>query len=148
MSSNDQPATPSAIARADPEVLRLLSVQSPTCQYFANKSILITGATGFCGKVLLEKIVRTMFQVQKVYLLLRPGSKQASVDERLDELLKSAAFSFNRYEKNQFKKIVAVQGDLSRPDLGLSDSDRRTLSQNVQIVYHVAASIKFDASFR
>jgi fatty acyl-CoA reductase len=136
-----------AIAQADPEVLKVLSHQSPTCQYFATKVILITGASGFCGKVLLEKIVRTMFQVQKVYLLLRPTSR-TTVKQKLTNLIESTAFSFNKYETDQLSKIVAVQGDLSRADLGLSEQDRRTLLQEVHIVYHVAASVKFDASFR
>lgn len=147
MHSNSDVAKPSAIARADPEVLRLLTVQSPTCQRFEQKSVLITGVSGFCGKVLLEKMVRTMFQVQRIYLLIRPKNK-TSVDQRLQQLLQSPIFSFNKYAANQMRKVIAIEGDLSRSDLGLNERDRRTLLQDVHIVYHVAASVKFDASFR
>lgn len=42
---------------------------------------MITGGTGFIGKVLVEKLLRS-FTIRKIYLLIR--SKNASnVDERL-----------------------------------------------------------------
>lgn len=50
----DSGINPSIIARADPEVLKLLCSQSPTCRFFESKSLLITGVTGFCGKVSLD----------------------------------------------------------------------------------------------
>ncbi|KAM5549260.1 hypothetical protein ABKV19_000599 [Rosa sericea] len=39
--------------------------------YLENKTIFITGATGFVGKVLVEKILRVQPNVKKLYLLLR-----------------------------------------------------------------------------
>lgn len=38
--------------------------------WFANRSVLVTGATGFMGKVLVEKLLRNT-QVEKIYLLIR-----------------------------------------------------------------------------
>ena len=98
-------------------------------------------------KVLLEKIIRALFSVDRVYLLLRSKSGQTA-QQRLGDLLKSPAFSFNRLDPQQLKKLVAISGDLTQPDLGLKDTDRRLLCSKVHIVYHVAASVKFDASFR
>lgn len=42
------------------------------------------------------------------------------------------------------KKVVAVNGDVTVADLGLSQSDRQMLIDNVQYVYHMAATIRFD----
>ncbi|VAI74955.1 unnamed protein product [Triticum turgidum subsp. durum] len=39
--------------------------------YFKGKSILITGATGFLGKILVEKILRVQPDVRRIYLLVR-----------------------------------------------------------------------------
>jgi len=36
--------------------------------YYEGKSILLTGTTGFVGKVVLEKILRTFPEVAKVYI--------------------------------------------------------------------------------
>lgn len=37
-----------------------------------------------------------------------------------------------------------ISGDCSLPDLGISDKDRKLLAANVSIVYHCAATIRFD----
>ncbi|VAI78288.1 unnamed protein product [Triticum turgidum subsp. durum] len=39
--------------------------------YFGGKSMLITGSTGFLGKVLVEKILRVQPDVKKLFLLVR-----------------------------------------------------------------------------
>ncbi|RCV30538.1 hypothetical protein SETIT_6G103500v2 [Setaria italica] len=39
--------------------------------YFRGKSILITGSTGFLGKVLVEKILRVQPGVKKLFPLIR-----------------------------------------------------------------------------
>jgi fatty acyl-CoA reductase len=41
-------------------------------------------------------------------------------------------------------KLVAVQGDLAEPDLGISSEDREILIKNVNIVFHSAATVRFD----
>jgi thioester reductase-like protein len=41
-------------------------------------------------------------------------------------------------------KLVPVKGDLSEPDLGLSLEERQMLVENVNVVFHSAATIKFD----
>ena len=35
-------------------------------------------------------------------------------------------------------------GDVSLPDLGMSASDRQLLADNIHLVYHMAATIRFD----
>lgn len=37
-----------------------------------------------------------------------------------------------------------ISGDCSLPDLGISDDDRKLLAENVSIVYHCAATVRFD----
>lgn len=40
-------------------------------QFYSGKSILITGATGFMGKVLVEKLLRDCGEVKCIYILVR-----------------------------------------------------------------------------
>lgn len=39
-------------------------------------------------------------------------------------------------------------GDFMEPELGLSEEDRQTLIDNVDVVFHVAATVKFDEIIR
>lgn len=55
-------------------------------EYYAGKTLFITGATGFMGKVLVEKLLYSCPDIKKMYLLLRP-KKGHSSKERLDDLL-------------------------------------------------------------
>lgn len=45
-------------------------------EYYDGKSVLITGATGFMGKVLLEKLLRACPAVKAVYVLVRQKAGQ------------------------------------------------------------------------
>ena len=47
-----------------------------------------------------------------------------------------------------FEKLLPVAGDLMQPGLGLSESDQQLLINNAAVVFHLAATIKFDAPLR
>jgi len=50
-----------------------------------------------------------------------------------------------RSQNVQFQsKVVPVAGDILEPGLGLSDSDIEHLSTEVSLVFHSAATVKFD----
>lgn len=55
---------------------------------FRNKTIFITGASGFIGKALLEKLLRSCPDLKKIYVLMRPKRNQSS-KERLEKLFSS-----------------------------------------------------------
>lgn len=61
---------------------------STVADFYRDRSVLITGATGFMGKVLVEKLLRSCPGLSKIYLLMRPKGGH-HVDARLDELLNS-----------------------------------------------------------
>ncbi|MCJ8742895.1 hypothetical protein PDJAM_G00087510 [Pangasius djambal] len=42
------------------------------------------------------------------------------------------------------KKIITVSSELTQPGLALSDDDVQTLTQSVHIIFHCAATIRFD----
>jgi fatty acyl-CoA reductase len=48
-------------------------------------------------------------------------------------------------EDNGFrKKIIAMEGDCLQPGLGLSPDDRQRIVANVNIVFHMAATVRFN----
>jgi len=61
--------------------------ESNICSFFKNKTIFITGVSGFMGKILLEKLLYCCSDIDKIYILMR-SKKGRSVETRLDEMFK------------------------------------------------------------
>lgn len=55
-------------------------------EFYAGKNVLITGATGFMGKVLVEKLLRSCPEVRSLYLLVRPKAGQ-SMQQRVSDMM-------------------------------------------------------------
>lgn len=51
-------------------------------EYFSGKCLFVTGATGFIGKVLIEKLLRSCPDISKIFVLVRL-KKNKSVEERI-----------------------------------------------------------------
>lgn len=56
--------------------------------FYNDTTVLITGGTGFIGKVLVEKLLRS-FSVKTIYLLIR-CKNDLSVKDRLQEFFKES----------------------------------------------------------
>lgn len=54
-------------------------------EYYEGKNVLLTGATGFMGKVLLEKLLRSCPKVKAVYVLVRHKAGQTP-EARIEEI--------------------------------------------------------------
>lgn len=63
-------------------------------EYFDKKTIFITGASGFIGRVLIEKLLRSCPGIRRMYILLRP-KKGLSTKERVDKLFSVEASIFD-----------------------------------------------------
>jgi NAD(P)-dependent dehydrogenase (short-subunit alcohol dehydrogenase family) len=83
----------------------------------------VTGATGFIGRNLVERLLQ---REGTVYALVRAGSRG-----RLEELRTGWGADGAR--------VVPVAGDLSRPSLGVSEEDLLTLRGDVDHFFHLAA---------
>lgn len=47
-----------------------------------------------------------------------------------------------------FQKLVPVSGDVGEENLDLSPADRRLLTENVDVIFHLAATLDFEATLR
>lgn len=43
---------------------------------------------------------------------------------------------------------MPIEGDCSLPGLGISDTDRQKLIENCQIIFHAAATVRFDEKLK
>jgi len=119
-------------------------------EQLAGKRLFITGATGFLGTNLLERLLRSVPDCE-IVLLVRPG-KRSTVEQRVArEILKNDAFDRLRNElgPDGFKEMVArrlrsVGGDVSRDGLGL-DEESRAIFASCDTIIHSAATVSFDS---
>ncbi|XP_031153705.1 fatty acyl-CoA reductase 1 isoform X2 [Sander lucioperca] len=113
-------------------------------EYYAGKTVLITGATGFMGKVLLEKLLRSCPGVKSVYVMVRSKAGH-SPQARIADMINCKLFERLQDEQPGFaEKIIAVNSDLTQPELDLSKEDQSILADNINIVFHCAATIRFN----
>ncbi|XP_053622005.1 putative fatty acyl-CoA reductase CG5065 [Plodia interpunctella] len=129
------------VARRDSEAVPLIP------QFYAGRSIFITGATGFMGKVLIERILATCPDVDRLYLLVR-HKKDVSPEKRLQQLIDSPVFDPVRAtDPAQLDKLSMLAGDITKPDLGMSQESLLRL-HDVSVVFHSAATLKFDEAMK
>lgn len=112
--------------------------------FFAQKSVLITGGSGFLGKVLIEKLLHDCPGIKGIYILVRTkGSEPAQ--SRLTNILQSQAFDrIRRIQPDLLKKVHVIKGDLTFDDLAISSQDLDFLRKEISVVVHSAATIRFD----
>jgi HAD superfamily hydrolase (TIGR01490 family) len=115
----------------------------------AGKQFFITGATGFLGTALVERVLRSIPD-SRVVLLIRPGRRADPLQRATKEILKNDCFDLlreqtgERFEAEIVSRVSAVAGDVANDGLGL-DSDGLRLLSECDIVIHSAASVSFDS---
>ncbi|MGE5167263.1 MAG: SDR family oxidoreductase [Deltaproteobacteria bacterium] len=83
----------------------------------------VTGATGFIGRHLLERLLA---RKGDVHCLVRKGSQR-----KFEELRERFGA--------EGKRLIPVVGDLTKPMLGLTPAQRKALAGKVQHFFHLAA---------
>ncbi|XP_023036336.1 fatty acyl-CoA reductase wat [Drosophila willistoni] len=114
-------------------------------KFFYGANVFITGATGFLGKILLYKLFTSCPAINAIYILIR-NKKGKTMDARLEEIFKDPVF--NKTNPKIRYLIKGISGDCSKPGLGLSSGDRKILTDCVNIVFHMAATVRFDEKLR
>jgi len=114
----------------------------------AGKRIGVTGATGFLGTALVERLLRSVPGCE-VAVLIRPGRRGAAQRARR-ELLRNDCFDRlrrelgDRFDAETGRRLSVLAGDVGRDGLGLSGEDRALL-EGCDVVVHSAAAVTFDS---
>ncbi|WP_078543623.1 SDR family oxidoreductase [Litchfieldia alkalitelluris] len=93
-------------------------------------NILITGSTGFLGSTLAKRLLK---ENHHVYLLARTQKKAQVLIEQLN---------------NKSGQVHIIEGELTKPFLGISEEEVDALTGKIDVIYHSAALLSFDESKR
>ncbi len=119
----------------------------------AGKHILLTGASGFLGKVWLGLVLHHVPQIGRIYLLVRGKGRGAR--ERFEKIVStSPAFKplhdahGTRMSEFMSRRIEVVEGDVSEKGLGLAPDVAERLARDVDIVLNFAGLVDFNPDVR
>src|SRR5215468_849836 len=101
------------------------------------KRIFITGATGFVGSHLAARLLDAGHCV----CVLARGSKTVSAQTRVEEVLREVGAS-------RLEHLKVFEGDISIPDIGLTEASTREIVSSTDEVWHCAASLSFQQEDR
>jgi HAD superfamily hydrolase (TIGR01490 family) len=115
----------------------------------AGKRIAITGATGFLGTALVERLLRCV-PGSDIVVLVRPGRRQNAAERTAREIIRNDCFDRLRgelggdFDATVARRLTTVAGDVTNDGLGLDEEGKAVLA-SCDIVVHAAASVSFDA---
>ena len=115
----------------------------------AGKRVAVTGATGFLGTALVERLLRSVPDCELV-LLVRAGRRAPAAERARREIFRNDCFDRlreewgDRFDAEVQRRVRVVGGDVAVDGLGLDDDDRR-LFASCDVVVHSAAAVSFDS---
>ncbi|MGD8862568.1 MAG: fatty acyl-CoA reductase [Myxococcales bacterium] len=117
---------------------------------YAGKHVLLTGASGFLGKVWLARMLEHVPEVGRIYVLLRPRALVPAA-ARFDKMMTSSP-AFRRLHdlhgagltRLLADKVEVIEGELCEPNLGMSDALVRRLRRDLDLVVHCAGLVDFN----
>ncbi|GMN55961.1 hypothetical protein TIFTF001_025080 [Ficus carica] len=121
--------------------------------FLRGKSFFITGATGFLAKVLIEKILRTVPDVGKIFLLIKAKNKEAAMGRLKNEIINTELFKRlqqtygKSYQAFMLSKLVPVVGNVCESDLGVDGDLAETIAKEVDVIVNSAANTTFDERY-
>ncbi|XP_024459526.2 fatty acyl-CoA reductase 2, chloroplastic [Populus trichocarpa] len=122
-------------------------------KFLRGKCFFISGATGFLAKVLIEKILRTMPDVGKIYLFIKAKDKEAAIARLKNEIINAELFKCLRetygvsYQSFMLSKLVPVVGNVCESNLGFEEDLADEIANEVDVIINSAANTSFDERY-
>jgi glycerol-3-phosphate O-acyltransferase/thioester reductase-like protein len=111
-----------------------------------DRVVLLTGVTGFVGKVLLTRLLQLAPSVQRIYVLVR-ARKGVSASERFASIvLQSDALALTGLRDLAQRKCRVVSGDAALASVVDTEALRRELCESVHVVVNCIGSLSYAES--
>lgn len=124
-------------------------------QSYAGRHVLLTGVTGFLGKVWLTMMLQHVPEIGKIYVLTRKKALRPAADRFERQVATSPCFKplHEKYgaDMGRFvsERVEVVSGDVSLPDMGVEDPEvLARLRRDVDLVVNCAGLVDFDPDLR
>ncbi|XP_072979734.1 probable fatty acyl-CoA reductase 4 [Typha angustifolia] len=115
-----------------------------------DKSMLVTGSTGFIAKIFVEKVLRIQPKVKKLFLLVRAKNDVCAKQRVEAEVMEIELFNVLREKHGKnfssffWDKVHPVAGDISSENLGINDGKlREFLWDEIDVIVNSAATTSF-----
>lgn len=110
--------------------------------------ILLTGVTGFLGKVVLEELIRRQnegsLRYDRLVVLIRAARGKSPTERFQDKVVKSPCFS--KLPEGWDTHVEVVSGDLMEGLCGIEPGIMAGLTQSITHILHCAGCVAFDSS--
>src|ERR1700730_7965296 len=144
------PQNHNALVVFDRQQVRPLSVR----QALRGKQILLVGVPGFIAKVWLEHLLSEIPEIGKIYLLVR-RQRNSTARRRFEKIVEASPVFDQLQERyredlSQFlaERVEVVEGDVSKPGLGLDDESRHRLAAVIDLVVNSSGLTDFNPDLR
>ncbi|CAG7905500.1 unnamed protein product [Brassica rapa] len=121
-------------------------------RFLRGKSYFVTGATGFLGKVLVEKLLRESPEIGKIFILMKSKDQESANKRLYDEIISSDLFKLlkqmhgSSYEAFMKSKLIPVTGDIGEENLGMDSETADKISEEIDVIINTAGRTTFDDS--
>ena len=126
----------------------------PVRQTLANRHILLIGVTGFIGKVWLVDLLERVPEIGKITLLIR-RNRTTSGQRRFQKIVEESPTFDGLHEKYGHRlgaflkeKVEVVEGDVSRPGLGMESATQGRLAKSLDLIVNSAGLTDFNPDLR
>lgn len=124
--------------------------EAPTIpESLSGKRIAVTGATGFVGTALVERLLRSVPGCE-VIPVVRPGRRGGAEARFARDVVRNDCFDRlrdqlgDRFDDEVARRVHPVAGDVTVDGVGLDQQAREALA-SADVVVHSAATVSFDA---
>ncbi|KAJ0246810.1 Fatty acyl-CoA reductase 6 [Hirschfeldia incana] len=119
-------------------------------RFLKGKNYLVTGATGFLAKVLIEKLLRESPEIGKIFFLIKSDDQESANKRLYDEIITSDLFKLlkknhgSSYEAFMKSKLIPVIGDIGEENLGMESATAAKISSEIEVIISCAGRTTFD----
>ena len=120
---------------------------------YAGKHVLLTGGSGFVGKVWLAMALMRLPDIGRVYFLLR--GKGRDVKQRFNKIVNETMAFRTLHERHaahlsefMSSRVEVIEGDVSSENLGIDPEVAKRLYEQVDLVINCAGLVDFNPDVR